>query len=186
MMKKKLAAFLVAGMVCAAPLTVGATASTQITQDTPTIESTGSRDGTVDLTYTVPEAYTVTIPDAVQFTGASSDAENTINTAVKATGVVLKHGQRLEVTVSGKHYSSGWNLDDGNGNKLSYTFQKAEGVSPATDVTPSEALLSVSAGSEAEKTVNLSFKIPSDAKIAGEYTDTLTFHVKVANASAQK
>lgn len=174
MMKKKLAAFLVAGMVCAAPLTVGAEAVT--------ISKADVVSKSVTVTYTQPESYTVTIPSA----SVTLEQEQSSLT-VSASDVVISTGNTLKVTVKGSTSTDpqpgeeGWYLKNKSGDKISYDVKKKTTDESASDtsVLSGGEILAVTAGTNTGS-VELLLTKPTGATKADEYTGYLTFDVQVA------
>lgn len=173
-MKKRLAVLLAMGMAMTMTTSVFAAAASPITQ------ASDTKKGTVDLTYEVTEAYTVTIPDAVTFTNTEAKTGT-----VKADGVLIANGKNLVVKVSSTNYSDGWTLKDqaAEANTLKYTIKK--GTTSATDVSNDGEVLKVEAGTATgEETLN--FQLTAAGTKAGTYKDTLTFTVSVADAAVQQ
>lgn len=128
--------------------------------------------GDVEVSYNVSSTYTVTIPEAQEFTaveGKTGDVE-------LAAGAILPFGETLTVTMSSANFSEGFRMKDGtNENYLGYTISNN-----STEVeTNGATVLSVAAAdAPAGASTTLTFT-PDTPTIAGDYSDTLTFTVAV-------
>ena len=153
-MKKILSLALVLAMM----LTMSVTAfATEITGDS----------GSVDITYTYEapvDSYIVTIPDSMTL---GTDAN------VSAGDVAITAGYLLTVSVSSQQYDGGWKLSNGT-NTLDYTL-KIDGA----DIENNGTVLTAKNGDTAVSKT-LVTALSGTPIYSGNYTDTLTFNVSVA------
>lgn len=185
---KKLVSLISALTMCAvmtAPMVSSATTDVTL--------NTESKTSTFNFTTTIDSSYTVTIPDG------SADLSQPVDLMVSATGVCIKGNQTLKVDVSS---ANKWNLHDENSGDLAYSLTAikettsedngitlTEGdvlVSKETAKTVGESftVLTVDAGTPADKAI-MRAKVEETAKMAGTYTDTLTFTVSVDGGEEQ-
>jgi hypothetical protein len=166
-MKKVISLLMVLSMMLCMSVTV-------LANDSKVTTSGGS--STTIATYSKDASYTVTIPSAI--TVVANDGSPTAET-LTIGAVVAKPGQELKVTVSSKN---NWEVKNtNNGVTEGYGYDLYAG-----DATTTEKIASVNAGETEETTVSLTAKLKSGvtATTAGDYTDTLTFTVTVADKAS--
>jgi hypothetical protein len=145
------------------------------TTETPINESTNGKQGTTEVSYSVTQNYTVTIP--ADFTLTNSDSSKT----VKVEDVRIESGKSLTIKMKTQ------NFDDTakyrvklNNSYIHYTIQVGGSEQSTNDIT---------VGTFASGTVNpgevtLTFSTTDDniksATESGKHTDTLTFTCSVA------
>lgn len=125
-----------------------------------------SDSGNVTVTYTFEDSYTVTIPDSM-----------TIGTPanVSASDVRIGEDQVLNVIVSSAQYNDGWQLSNGT-NTVEYTLKIGNS---GANIDNNGIILSATAGEDVTSTLHTAVtEVPT---YPGEYTDTLTFSVVIAN-----
>lgn len=137
-----------------------------------TLTSTGEHNGTVQISYTKADAWSVTLPESM-----------TIGTAaeISASNVDIEAGKSLKVKVTSDNYNEGWKLKKGE-SSIDYTLKAAatEGaLTEAENLEDNGEVLSVAAGTATGK-ASIKGEISGNPSTGGEaYTDTLTFTVTV-------
>lgn len=166
--KKKNFLLLGAGMLSLAVAgSVGA-----ITASAAGLSSTGDDSGTVQISYTKADAWSVTLPQSM-----------TIGTAaeISASGVDIEAGKSLKVKVTSNNYSEGWKLKKGE-SSIGYELKAAadeNALAQAENLENNGEVLSVAAGTATGK-ASIKGEISGSPSTGGEaYTDTLTFTVTV-------
>ena len=164
-MKKIIALFL--------SLTLAATCGAAAFADTMINKSDENQTGTLNVTYTTTETYTVTIPADVTL---SSAAKEVSDREVKATDVLLASGSTLTVTVAS---ANGYQLKNGT-SAIPYTCKAGN----TTITADNNTVLTVSAGTKNPDAVSLTIGTTdadiANATLAGAHTDTLTFTCAVS------
>ena len=160
-------------------LLCGATAfaTTNITGGNDNTEKTA----TTEVTYTVTGGYTVTIPSKVEITDTSATAEVSID----ANPILPAGYSYVQVQLnSGENWSgSTWrlaNTEDSN-QKIPYSITKTGTTTAVYRNTP---LLQQMTGATEVASTTLTFTLTGEATAAGSYSDTLTFTVKLSDASS--
>ena len=121
-------------------------------------------DKGMNVTYSVPEFYYVTIPTDVTIDGNS--------TIISAEGVVVEKGRYVSVTLA---ENNNFTVKTTEGATLTYTVTK--GGQP---VAAGDEILVVNPADSATGTANITFDIDeSDIKYAGTYTGSATFTIAV-------
>ena len=128
--------------------------------------------GTMEVSYTTTESYTVTIPADVIVTTAGVNADLT------AKNLLLASGHTLKVTAES---TNGYKLKAGD-SAIAYTCTVGDKTLSSTEKT----VLTVSAGTIEDQTATMTFKTTTDAinaaTLAGKHTDKLTFTCSVESA----
>ena len=171
-MKKIIA--LVVAIVMMAAMAVPAFAAINV-QD-----GTGEKTASTLLTYGVNQAYVVTVPESITFSGTAAT-----DTVSVSKGFVLPYGQSLKIAVAGLNETK-WELvgDAGTNNtKLDYTVKVGDSTIAVngTILTVAAAADSNAESITAESLAStLNFAITSTVPTyVGTYTDTLTFTASV-------
>lgn len=162
-MKKLVSFMLVFGLVAGM-------STTAMAAENEGILNKGTQTGTVELTYTKDESYTVTIP--ANFDLKEADKDQTI----EAKEVYIPSGKTLKVSIKSDNYDDGWYVKNGSEDKVLYTI-KTGGDSIANN----GAVLKFEANDnthQAEETLEFALD-EKNVHYAGTYTDTLTFTVTV-------
>lgn len=168
-MKKLVAITIVAMLLClkAAPAVVeGGTLSS------------GAPSGATNLSYSVTQRYTITIPE--NFSSAGKEGTGDV---VLSAASLIESGKKLLIKVNGgEHYSSGYRMQNGVDEYVAYTLSYKVGGETYTNISiENTEILSVNAGDQEAKTVNLKFNVTGTETVAGSYKDKLTFTVSVEN-----
>ncbi len=168
---------LIALFVCAAIVGV-AVAFTSTASAAEINQGTPDKQGTVNVTYTVGEAWVVSISESSL--ALTPDKESSFT--VQVTSALVENGKHLSVTVSSENYNSGWKLVN-SGDALAYSLKKD---TESDDLQNNATIISGvdhSNYSGQAGSVTLKAKIEQAAAGAaihsGTYSDTLTFTVKV-------
>lgn len=135
--------------------------------------TTNGGSASTTITYTVPETYTVIIPESATISLNAGDIDDGSGTIiVSAQDVLLYEDETLSVSVTAsQNYSGGFRLKTGTHTYLSYT------IAGESNVALNTPFFSINAGTTSGS-VTLTLT-PSTATVAGTYTDTLTFTVNV-------
>lgn len=150
-MKKRVSAIIAVMMIAAMVGTAWAEADTK----------------TVDVTYSVPESFTWSVPSDLNF--SSNDGDSKILGTVEASQCCITPGKSLEITVASANSFELVSTADENAT-IGYELHGAEGGFVSLDVSSG-----MEAGSE-DLTVVITGGNPS---IAGEFKDTLTFSAEI-------
>lgn len=151
--------------------------------DTTITDSSETKTASTTVSFSVTGGYTVTIPSAVTIDQETKEGTASV---VIAANPILDSGKYLNIYLEkpASLNSVYANLENGSA-KIPYKIYKGE-----TDITMQFAayaayangfkLLEAGPGSE-ERSVTLKFKIPDSTqfKVAGQYSDMLTFRVAV-------
>ena len=168
-MKKVLTLALVGAMLTATGITAFA-ADKEVNQDTtpPT--------GTTSVTMSVAPSYTVTIPESVVL-NEQTDGTYSNDAVITATNIRLNNGKVINVTMD-----SDFLLENAQGAAaLPYTLtindaEKASGDTVATFNTNADLTLV-----QQSDALHFAADVPT---YAGDYSDTVTFNIAVADAPA--
>lgn len=173
---KKLLCFTLTALLAAA-LAVPAFADTAVNQDS------SEKKASTTVEFKIDPTYTVTIPSTV--TLDKSDSNGTItyekDLAVTASNVRLNEKKELNVSLQSNYKLSV------NSTALTYTLPytvTAKTTNPDTNkaVTAEDPQVATFVTSTADQTVTLHFAANNPA-YAGEYSDTVTFTLAVADAA---
>ena len=122
--------------------------------------------GSMEVTYSVAPAYTVTIPETVTIGTSGTSAE------ISAADVVVEKGQYVSVTLAA---DNNFTVTSGEGATLTYTVTK--GGQP---VAAGDEILAVNPADGKTGSASVTFDIDESAIVyAGTYTGTATFTVAV-------
>lgn len=132
--------------------------------------------GSMEITYTTPVSYTVTIPAAQNFTASSLTKTGNVT----ASDVVLEYGSTLKITMKS---SNNFVLKNG-ASSIAYSVTVGNAASPLSGAAgASYNVLTVHAGTRDTSSVTLTFATTAAnvnaATLAGNHTDTLTFFCSV-------
>ena len=135
-----------------------------------TAEATDGGDTT--MSYTVNANYTVTIPATVSGNSASLSID---------AAPVLEEGQKVVISIADSaNYYNGFRLKlKGADAYVGYNISDG-----ANTLAMGSVVLEQPAAAEQAATVNLTFT-PEKAAYAGDYSDTLTFTIAVADTATQ-
>ncbi len=132
----------------------------------------------VTATYTVSEAYTVSIPSGITF-----DADKSAQETVSVSGALINSGKKVQVKLAAADEDDAFELEYIENSAvveaLTYTVKVGETSVAATGTE----VLSVAAGTATGSAI-IDFAITEDANYQGTYTDSLTFSVAVVDANA--
>ena len=165
-MKKVITILLAAAMLTSACITAFAT---NIDQDTPAPQS-----GSTSVTMNVSPSYTVTIPESVVLV-EQTDGTYAKDAVVTATNIRLNNSKQINVTIE-----SDFLLDNAQGaSSLPYALtingsKKASGDTVAAFDTNADLTLV-----QESDTLHFAADTPT---YAGDYSDTVTFNIAVADA----
>ena len=122
----------------------------------------------MNVTYSVPEFYYVTIPTDVTIDGNS--------TTISAEDVVVEKGQYVSVTLAA---DNNFTVKTTEGAELTYTVTK-----DGENVAKGDELLAVNPASADNGSANITFDIDESAiQYAGTYTGSATFTIAVKDVS---
>ena len=165
-MKKVFALLLTAALAAAATTT--AFADTQYSQ---TFGPENTTPPSMDVTYTVNSAYTVTIPALVTLSSTTKDSTAT----VKAENVTVPNGKKVKVSLTGTNQNNEFKVKSAEGAELAYAVSKN-----GTAIALNGTVLEVASDAEDKKgEAELKFAITDNIVYSGEYTGTVTFKVSV-------
>ncbi len=164
-MKKILCLLLTLSLLCAGV----ALADTEITTDGGT--------GSTTVTYTIPEAqtgYTVIIPPSVSILQGETSATMQISVGADST---LESGKTLSVKLESSANNFSLKLAGGS-DAIAYAVKK-----DSQSVNEGDVVLSWKGGEAipAAATLTMELTESTDGKTAGDYSDTLTFKLSVAD-----
>ena len=136
------------------------------------ITAAATDGGDTTMSYTVNANYTVTIPATVSGNSASLSID---------AAPVLEEGQKVVISIADSaNYYNGFRLKlKGAGAYVGYTISDG-----ANTLAMGSVVLEQPAAAEQAATVNLTFT-PEKAAYAGDYSDTLTFTIAVADTATQ-
>ena len=136
------------------------------------ITAAATDGGDTTMSYTVNANYTVTIPATVSGNSASLSID---------AAPVLEEGQKVVISIANSaNYDNGFRLKlKGADAYVGYS------ISDGTNTLAMDSVvLEQPAAAEQAATVNLTFT-PEKAAYAGDYSDTLTFTIAVADTATQ-
>lgn len=136
------------------------------------ITAAATDGGDTTMSYTVNANYTVTIPATVSGDSASLSID---------AAPVLEEGQKVVISIADSaNYDNGFRLKlKGADAYVGYTISDG-----ANTLAMGSVVLEQPAAAEQAATVNLTFT-PEKAAYAGDYSDTLTFTIAVADTATQ-
>ncbi|EET59669.1 hypothetical protein BRYFOR_08285 [Marvinbryantia formatexigens DSM 14469] len=177
-MKKNVLKTLSLALVAAGSISMMASAAT-VDQDNQTSSTT--------VTYSMPSSYTVTIPEAVKI---GEDGTGTGEVSIAANPILPAGQEYVQVQIDkGKHWTnSTWSmmiLDENGkalGKELRYWITKTGTWKTVYENTP---LLELKKGSAVGASTTLTFALEEKPTTSGDYTDTLTFMVKLSENSSK-
>ena len=170
--KKKVALLGVGAALCLATAATFGTMSIDKAFAEPKTLQPGSTTANVEITYSVDDAWTVTIPESITVGGEAVE--------VKAENVNIASGKELNVTLKGSNESE-WKLI-GSGDPITYTVKKGDNGSQTETVNPKDSILTVT-DAQTSGSVYIKVETENTKSTGGEaYTDTLTFTVSVDDA----
>lgn len=136
------------------------------------ITAAATDGGDTTMSYTVNASYTVTIPATV----SGNSASLSINAAP-----VLEEGQKVVISIAASpNYYNGFRLKL-KGADAYVGYNISDGTNT---LAMGSVVLEQLAAAEQAATVNLTFT-PQKAAYAGDYSDTLTFTIAVADTATQ-
>lgn len=131
--------------------------------------------GSIDITYSIGQSYTITIPETFSFTAQNTDIPKTVS----ASSVLINNDTKLQVVISGAHCTeTGWFLEDvtDTDNDVEYTVKKDD-----VALKNGDTVLEVTAGTQ-QAEQEIVFNLKEGIKKAGTYKDTLTFTSSIVAA----
>ncbi len=136
------------------------------------ITAAATDGGDTTMSYTVNANYTVTIPATVSGNSASLSID---------AAPVLEEGQKVVISIADSaNYYNGFRLKlKGADAYVGYTISDGTNT-----LAMGSVVLEQPAAAEQAATVNLTFT-PEKAAYAGDYSDTLTFTIAVADTATQ-
>ena len=153
----------------------------EIVQPTP---PTTVATGDASVTAEVADAYTVTIPEKIDFGKLTKDS--TDNALIKelnisATGVVIPADQVLNVKVKGNGTSDAFTINTAVGGNIGYNVYNTSGTT-GDGITTGGTFQDFAAGKPSTtQTVDGRVKLKNAPVYSGSYTGTLTFTCTVEN-----
>lgn len=143
----------------------------------PTIVSPATTAG-LAVNAAVDNAYTVTIPEKVDFGKLTKDSTGDAlikDLTVRAAGVVIPADKNLNVTVKGDGTSEAFTIDTAAGGIIGYNVYNTVDTT-GTGVTTGGTFKDFEAGKPSTtQTVNGKIKLKNAPVHSGDYTGTLTF-----------
>lgn len=131
--------------------------------------------GSIDITYSLGQSYTITIPETFSFTAQNTDVQKTVS----ASDVLINNETKLQVVISGANCADDkWYLEDvtDEDNDVEYTIKK-DGVA----LRDGDTVLEVTSGTQTSSQ-ELVFNLNEGITKAGTYKDTLTFTSSIVAA----
>lgn len=150
---------------------------------------TNPATNTTNLTYTVSDGYTWTVPKDITFTNTKGNTDDVVVDQQKVTvdNCVIPYNNVLTITVAGDGTSNAFTIKDEKANASTLNYEiKLKDTSNALEV--SGTVLTVEAGTKSgEKEMSFTLKTKSTdetkSEIAGTYKGTATFTATVAPKS---
>ena len=130
------------------------------------------------VTAAVSNAYTVTIPETIDFGKLTKDSTGDAlikDLTVSATDVVIPADKKLNVTVKGSGASDAFTITTTGGGNMDYDVYNTTDTT-GTSISPNSTFKDFEAGNpSATQTVNGKVKLKNAPVHSGDYTGTLTF-----------